>query len=294
MTRVFLRDGFQYDGNQTKFTFTSTNLFLKAEFVTTIQDVCDFLDQLAPTRLAEDWDNVGLLAGDSRSAANKIMTCLTITPASTAEAIERGAHMIVSHHPLPFRALKRITTDQIPSRMLWQLIRSNVAIYSPHTGFDSATVGINQMLADLIGLSETQPLNPIADDVDGLGSGRVGTASTNTFGDLIAICKQQFGLEGLHIVGATENKTQKVAIACGSGGSFLSKAISAGCDTFITGETTFHTCLEAESSGVNLLLLGHYSSERFAIEVLAEKLSSHFSDMEVWASEKESDPLKWV
>ena len=260
----------------------------------TIQNVCSFLDQFAPTRLAEDWDNVGLLAGDADSPANKIMTCLTITPASTAEAIERGADMIVSHHPLPFRALKRITTDQIPSRMLWQLIRANVAIYSPHTGFDSAMSGINQMLADRIGLTDTQPLNPIVDDEDGLGSGRVGTAEIGSFGELVEICKQQFGLSGLHVVGSTNNQIQKVAIACGSGGSFLGKAIAAGCDTFITGETTFHTCLEAESSGVNLLLLGHYSSERFAIEVLAEKLSSQFEQMEVWASEKESDPLTWV
>lgn len=150
------------------------------------------------------------------------------------------------------------------------------------------------MLANRIGLTNTLPLNPLVDDADGLGSGRMGTASTATFDELISICKQQFGLEGLHIVGAPENPTHKIAIACGSGGSFLGKATSLGCDTLITGEANFHTCLEAESSGVNLLLLGHYSSERFAIEVLAQKLGSHFSDLEVWASENESDPLKWV
>ncbi len=260
----------------------------------TIQDACDFLDQIAPTRLAEDWDNVGLLAGDSAAPATKIMTCLTITPASTAEAIECGADLIVAHHPLPFRAVKRITTDTIPSRMLWQLIRAGVAIYSPHTGFDSASAGINQMLAERFGIKNPQPLNPIMDDPEGLGSGRFGETRMETFGDLIDSCKQQFGLTGLHVVGSAENKIQKIAVSCGSGGSFLGKAIAKGCDTFVTGETNFHSCLEAESSGVNLLLLGHYSSERFAVEILGEQLAANFTDLEVWASKKESDPLTWA
>lgn len=267
---------------------------LKDSAVATILDACNFLDQFAPTRLAEDWDNVGLLVGDSKGIASKIMTCLTVTPDTVSEAIDRGADMIVAHHPLPFRAIKRITTDTIPSKMIWQLIRAGVSIYSPHTGFDSASTGINQMLAERLGVNDAQPLQPIENDPDGLGSGRYGTTDVKTFGNLIDSCKQQFGLTGLHVVGAVENPVQKIAMACGSGGSFLGKAIAKGCDTFVTGETTFHTCLEAESSGVNLLLLGHFSSERFAVEVLAAKLASEFADLEVWASENESDPLVWI
>ena len=115
--------------------------------MTKIQQVCEYLDQFAPTRLAEEWDNVGLLTGDRAAECQRIMTCLTVTPESAAEAIERGASLIVSHHPLPFRPLKRLTTDSTPSRMVWELARANVAIYSPHTGFDSALNGINQSLA---------------------------------------------------------------------------------------------------------------------------------------------------
>lgn len=258
-----------------------------------ISDICEYLDQFAPTRLAEDWDNVGLLAGNRADHVTKIMTCLTITPASVAEAIEQKANLIVSHHPLPFRALKKITTDTIPAKMLWELIRAGVAIYSPHTGFDSAGSGINQMLADRFGLRNTRPLNPIVDDKDGLGSGRIGEAK-GTFGEFIQTCKQQLGLDGMHIVGSLDQPVGNVAIACGSGGSFLGKANQANCNTFVTGETTFHTCLEAESTGTNLILLGHYASERFAIEFLAENLQTQFADLEVWASQKESDPLVWV
>ena len=263
-------------------------------FVTPIQDICNFLDQYAPTRLAEDWDNVGLLAGDPAEPAAKIMTCLTVTPASAAEAIERGASMIVSHHPLPFRATKRLTTDAIPTRMLWQLIRAGVAIYSPHTGFDSASSGINNMLAERLSLTDVKPLKPFPDDPDGLGAGRVGRLESGTLAELVETCKQQFGLSGLHLVGSLTNNVRKVAIACGSGGSFLAQARFIKCDTFVTGEATFHTSLEAESSGINLVLLGHYSSERFAVEVMAEKIQEAFSGVEVWASEKESDPLQWV
>ena len=128
-------------------------------------------------RLAEDWDNVGLLVGDRQSDAKKIMTCLTITPASAAEAIECEADIIVSHHPLPFRPLKRVTTDTIPGKLLFDLIRHNVAIYSPHTAFDSAATGINQQLAQSLSMAEVQPLIVAEGDDEGVGSGPYWNAS---------------------------------------------------------------------------------------------------------------------
>lgn len=259
----------------------------------TINELCLYLEQLAPTRLAEDWDNVGLLAGDRNAEVNKIMTCLTITPASAEEAISKDADLIVSHHPLPFRPLKKLTTDQIPSRLLWNLIRAGVAIYSPHTGFDSAINGINQMLAEKLGLSNIRPINPIEGDPQGLGSGRIGKLAPMSLRELADRCKQQLSLNGMHLVGDLDRSVQNVAIACGSGGSFLQNSLSHQCDTLITGETTFHTCLEAESSQVNLLLLGHFASERFAVEVLAERLKTQFADQEIWASQDETDPLVW-
>jgi dinuclear metal center YbgI/SA1388 family protein len=268
--------------------------------VTKINDVCRFLDSFAPTRLAEDWDNVGLLAGDPEAAADRIMTCLTITPESAAEAIAENANLIVSHHPLPFRPLKRLTTETVPSRLLWDLIRGGVSIYSPHTGFDSASEGINQTLSQRIGLTNISPLTTIIDEPDGLGAGRIGElSSSQTLADFVAAVKKRFSIEGLHIVGNPAASVSKIAVACGSGGSFLDKAISAGCDTFVTGETTFHTCLEAKANDISLILLGHYASERFAVEDLAERLGQHFDhsrnpQFKVWASKEESDPLVWV
>lgn len=262
--------------------------------MTTISDVCRFLESFAPKHLAEDWDNVGLLVGDPDGSVQRVMTCLTVTPESAQEAIDRRAELIVSHHPLPFRPLKRLTTENTSAKLLWDLIRAGISIYSPHTGFDSASEGINQELASRIGLNDVEPLVPDVDDPNSLGAGRIGKIDGQTLEGMVAHIKQQFQLPGLQVAGEMERSVSRVAVACGSGGSFLENARVAGCDTFVTGETTFHTCLEARANNISLILLGHFSSERFAVESLAQRLAKDLPDLDIWPSEEESDPLSWV
>ncbi|MCA9207158.1 MAG: Nif3-like dinuclear metal center hexameric protein, partial [Planctomycetales bacterium] len=216
-------------------------------------------------------------------------------PASAAEAIERRANLIVAHHPLPFRPLKRLTTDNTVGGMLWNLARAGVAIYSPHTAFDSAAAGINQQLAAGLGLTNIRPLTPIADASPSLGSGRVGEfAAVRPLGEVAASLKSFLKIGGLHQVGDDAAEISRVAVGCGSAGQFLSSARDADCQLLVTGETNFHTCLEAEATGVALLLPGHYASERFGVERLADELSEAFPALEVWASQREQDPLTWV
>ena len=260
-----------------------------------IQSVCDFLDQFAPARLAEDWDNVGLLAGDRQAPCKRVMTCLTITPESAAEAIVEQADLIVSHHPLPFKPLRQLTTDQTTSRLLWNLAGSQVAIYSPHTGFDSAQGGINQQLAERLRLTSIQPLQPFPDDAEGLGAGRWGQFNPSApLQELLVAIKTEFEVDTFKFVGAPSHSVTRVAVACGSGGSFLEQAIRAGCDTFVTGEATFHTCLEARAHDVGMILMGHYNSERFAVEALARQIQNAFPELDVWASRKEDDPVSFA
>ena len=259
-----------------------------------IQSICQFMETFAPRRLAEEWDNVGLIAGDRTMMVERVMTCLTVTPETVAEAIACHAELIISHHPLPFRPVKRLTTDTTPTEMLWQLARAGISIYSPHTSFDSARAGINQSICSKLGIEDPAPLIPIEGDPDQLGSGRMGKfSSPTTLGQLASTAAKAFGLNGLHIVGAADQPLNKAAIACGSGGSFLDKAKFAGCDVLITGEATFHTCLDAKANSVCLLLLGHYASERFALEELADRIGQEFGGLEVWASNDEVDPLEW-
>src|SRR6188472_3716366 len=130
--------------------------------MTTVKDICNFLESFAPAVLAAEWDNVGLLVGDRAQRVERIMTCLTITPAAAAEAIRERVDLIVTHHPLPFKPLKRLTTDQPAGRILLDLIRAGISIHSPHTAFDSAAAGINQQLAEGLELQSIQPLEPAA------------------------------------------------------------------------------------------------------------------------------------
>ncbi|HPM85053.1 MAG TPA: Nif3-like dinuclear metal center hexameric protein [Candidatus Anammoximicrobium sp.] len=260
-----------------------------------LKSICDYLEQFAPPQLAEDWDNVGLLVGDPQLHVQRIMTCLTVTPASAEEAVREGANLIVTHHPLPFRPLKRLTTDSTPGRLVLQLVRAGVAVYSPHTAFDSAAAGINQQLAAGLGLVETVPLVAKTDQVPVLGAGRCGTLpQPATLAELAERLKAFLHIDGLHVVGPAEQCLSRVAVACGAAGEFLEQARQADCDALVVGETTFHTCLEAEAQGVALLLPGHFASERFAVVKLAEHLAAQFRELHVWASRQECDPLRWV
>ncbi|MCA9247591.1 MAG: Nif3-like dinuclear metal center hexameric protein [Planctomycetales bacterium] len=259
---------------------------------TTLRDVMVCLDEFAPLAIAEDWDNVGLLVGDPQRLVNRVMTCLTITPATAQEAIERNADLIVSHHPLPFRPLKQITTETTVGRLLLGLLSANIAIYSPHTAFDSAAAGINQRIAEGLGLMEIRAIIDQDCQEKSPGAGRLGSLENPiTLAELAARVKGFLKIDTLRFVGDLNRHLTTVAVACGSGGSFLDAAHRAGCDVMVTGEATFHTCLEAEALEIGLLLPGHYASERFALECLADFLADKFPDLTIWPSEQEADPL---
>ena len=128
--------------------------------MSTVADLLAWLEDFAPSRLAESWDNVGLLFGDPSSQVTRVMTCLTVTPRSADEAIAEGAHAIVSHHPILFKGTKSLRADRPETAHLWRLARAGVAILSPHTAFDNTTGGINDGLARRVGLVDVEALRP--------------------------------------------------------------------------------------------------------------------------------------
>lgn len=263
--------------------------------MTTVDDICKFMDQFAPAELAESWDNTGLLVGDRTNDVAKIMTCLTITPQSASEAVQRDTDLIITHHPLPFRPLTKLTTDDSVGKLLLMLIEAKVAVFSPHTRFDSANLGINQLLAERIQLQNILPLTPLDEPMQSMGSGRVGMlANDSSLREFAQNVKNVFGCTGIQVVGDLNCNISKVAVACGSGGSFLDTALQQSCDALVTGETNFHTCLEAQASGASLVLLGHFASERFGLENLADRIQSQFANVQCWASANEADPIDWI
>ena len=251
-----------------------------------------FLQEFAPPRLAESWDNVGLLVGDRRTEVRRLITCLTVTPTTVDEAIGGRAELIVTHHPLPFSAVKRLTCDTIVGRMLLKLIAAGVAVYSPHTAFDSAAEGINQRLAAGLGLTDIAALVP---HQEGQGAGRWGKIDGPlALGELAQRLMKFLGIANLQVVGSLKQEVRIVAVACGAAGEFLEVARKAGADAMVLGEARFHTCLEAEAWEIGLLLPGHFASERFAVEELAGLLGKQFPEVYVWASRRERDPLRWL
>ena len=247
------------------------------------------MEQIAPPVLSEAWDNTGLLLGDAASPVQRVMTCLTLTPESVREAIAGGAQLVLSHHPLPFKPLAKITTDSFAGRAVWTLAKHGISVYSPHTAWDSAMDGINAQLARKLSLLDIEPLVPSPQHE--LGAGRCGTLAKPS--DLSALSRKlsqsvpHCRLRGVAFSGTIT----RVGIGCGSGGSLLSVAAARGCQLFVTGEATFHTCLEAQAMGMGLLMLGHFASEKFAMDQLASRLASAVPEVSFWGSRDETDPV---
>jgi dinuclear metal center YbgI/SA1388 family protein len=152
--------------------------------MTTVADVAAWLERFAPSQLAEAWDNVGLLWGDPAAMVERVMTCLTVTTTTAAEAIQDRAGLIISHHPVLFREVKRIRADLAETGYLWSLARAGVAILSPHTAFDNTRDGINDLLCRRLGILEAAPLrpfSPVHDSVPSENASRPGTFKVVVF-----------------------------------------------------------------------------------------------------------------
>ncbi len=271
----------------------------------TVADCIAWLSDVAPVALAESWDNVGLLLGDKSVPLRRVMTCLTLTPDVAQEGIEAGVDLIVTHHPILFRAVQRVTSETSEGELLLRLIRAGISVYSPHTAFDSARDGINQQLAESLELRDILPLRPVSreerdcataggGEFASLGSGRWGRlASLQPLSEVLDRCRVQFATPVFPYVGEPARAVQTIAVACGAGGEFIPDAIRTGCDVLVTGEARFHACLEARAAGLALILVGHYASERPGVERLAREIGRAFPGVDVWASRVESDPLRW-
>lgn len=123
-----------------------------------VAEITADLERFAPPELAAEWDNVGLLLGDPAATVDRALTCLTLTHDVAVEAVESKCQLIVTHHPILFRGVKRLTTDSAEGRTILRLAQAGVAVYSPHTSFDNTAGGINEQLAAMLGLTDVQPL----------------------------------------------------------------------------------------------------------------------------------------
>lgn len=260
-----------------------------------VHDVLTFLESFAPPALAEDWDNIGLLVGRRDKPVSRVMTCLTVTEDVADEAVREQCDLVVSHHPLMFKAIQRITDETPEGRTLLSLTRHDITVYSPHTAFDSAGHGINQGLSEKLGLRNIAPLRPlVSSSSTSLGSGRYGRLDVQiTLAEFVSRVKTLLPSGHVPFVGDPQHVIATVAVACGAAAEFLRDAVALGCDVLLTGEARFHAALEARALGIALVLAGHYATERPGVEDLAGVLARQFPTLAVWASRDERDPLSW-
>lgn len=252
------------------------------------------LDRIAPLRLAADWDSVGLLVSPRREAMARVMTCLSLTAAVADEADRERVDLVVTHHPLPFRPVARVTADAPVGRVLLTLIGAGVGVWSPHTAWDSAAGGINDQLAERAGLLHVAPIEPDA-ELPLVGFGRAGTAADGvSVGTLARRVAVTLDARHVQVVGDAGRPAGRVGVVCGSGGDAIPQVLRGGCSTLLTGEIKLHDAIAAEAAGLAVVALGHHASERFSMDGLAARLAAALPDLTCWASRAERDPLGWL
>ena len=247
--------------------------------MTELKEIYGYLKELAPLELAEDWDNPGLLV-DCGRPVERILTCLDITGPVVREAQEKGCDLVVSHHPVIFRPLKALQEGQVPCLLL----KAGISAICMHTNLDAAPGGVNDTLAQRMGLREVEPFAE--------GMGRIGWIN-----EMSAHQLAQETARVLHarVQWADGGKPiRRLALITGSGGSMLEDAIRAGADALLTGEASHHAALDALAAGVTLVAAGHYATEFPVAQTLATRLGDRFRNLEVLVSETDRDPYHYL
>jgi len=259
-----------------------------------VNDVFQELNRIAPVTMAMEFDNVGLLVGRSERPVSKVLIALDITDAVIEEAIELGAELIVAHHPMIFTPLKRVTDGDPTGCKILKLIRHDIAAICMHTNLDSVQGGVNDELARLVGLSDTEILMPYG-ELDGVsyGFGRVGDLpAPMEMSAFLAQVKEALGSDGIRYYDAGR-PVSRVAVMGGSGSDQLKDAIWQGCDTYVVGEAKYSAFLEARELGVNLVEADHFCTEDVICEPLRVMLLAAFPGLEITISERHDQTVRF-
>lgn len=234
------------------------------------------LERRYPREDAMDWDNVGLLVGRRDKEVQKVLVTLDVTEEVIEKAVAEKVDLIVSHHPLLFSSVKRITDETVTGRRLLTLLKEDIGCYAAHTNYDILRMG--DLAAERLCLTSQVPLEPTS---DGKGIGKVGMLPEEM--SLASFCefvKSQFHLPDVKAFGKAEQRISKVAICPGSGKGMMEHAIKHGADVLLTGDMDHHTGLDAVAEGLMVIDAGHYGLEYPFMEDMAATLQEFSLDVE--------------
>lgn len=227
-----------------------------------VKDILALVDGLAPFADAEEWDNVGLLAGSPDAPVSRALCALDLSDDSLNEAIKQDAQLIITHHPILFRGRKNLCETDAEGRMLCALVRANIALIAAHTNYDLASPGVNDALAVELGLRDVRAIERIM---------RLGTIPQGDLAGFADFVSARLG-GPVRRFGDTRTPVRRVAVVGGSGGDYIETALAAGADVLVTGEVSYHRAADAAANGLCVLEAGHAATEKPGICALARGL----------------------
>lgn len=249
-----------------------------------LNDYTALLESLAPAALAQSYDNVGLMIGTEREI-RRVLVALDCTPAVAEEAVQRDVDLVLTHHPLFFHPARRILPDDPDTAPAYKLIQHGIGLYAAHTNLDTAEGGVNDALAEALGLTETEPLFS-----DGIG--RVGALPEELKLDAFA----RHCAKALHTavrVGGDPKKTiRRVGVVGGAGGDMTDEALRRGCDAFVTGEVKHHEWLHALGNGLAVVDAGHYATEAVVLKKWISRLQNAENGVQYELTRTETAPWR--
>jgi dinuclear metal center YbgI/SA1388 family protein len=253
----------------------------------TVNDIEQALFDWAPKDLAMKGDTNGLAAGNRHKAVTHVLTALDISQKTIAEAAALGAELIVAHHPIVWgEGAPWPNSDTDAGNILFSLCGAGLAAITMHTNLDAAQGGINDILAEKIGLTDVF----IFDKTDGIG--RMGKLpEPYLLHDFAAQCKKALKTCSVYFY-AAGRPVENVALCSGGGGFLLEEAVKAGCDTFLSGEIKHSQFLTAQNQSVNVIECGHFATENIIVPAVAEYLAEKFPDLTVTQSTSKTGPYQ--
>lgn len=248
-------------------------------------EIIEKLETLSPTIFAEEWDNVGLLAGRRDKEVRMVYIALDATDDVIEDAVRVGADLLLTHHPLIFRKLSRVNTDDFIGRRIYELIRNDISYYAMHTNFD--VMGMADAAADELSLKDRQVLNvTYEDDISKEGCGRVGKLEKcMSVVELAKLVKEKFHVPNVRVFGSLGDIVETAAVMPGSGGSYISDSLNAGADVMITGDVDYHEGIDAVAQGLTIIDAGHYGIEKLFIPYMEEFIKRELPGLQTYKAE---------